>query len=162
MKDFLKSRFENTHTMNYIKILKIGSLCLAVLMMASTLVAANDICEYVTTEAGFVIGGVLPGFIPYKNEKINIYTTTDEPVGHITTKDGALSELDCTLIEEPTYIIKVQDVQTIKDILEAESAADALDDALGDDKILVDGQTATKAVKNFFTQIFIKIGSWFS
>lgn len=123
-------------------------------------VFANPVCDYMMQEMGITTDMKLPGFLPYGNERINVYTQNVEIVGHIVTEKKIITSISCDVIEDETYVVKVANVGAVQSVMEAESPVDALNSALGD-TITVEPKTTMKTVTNFFARMGLGIASWF-
>ncbi|NQV08576.1 hypothetical protein HQ529_01845 [Candidatus Woesearchaeota archaeon] len=122
---------------------------------------AEDMCDYIITEADSYDEITVPGGIPYNNEIMNVYLMSEEPVGSFIIEEKIVTEYNCSLMDVPTYNIYVEDVQTIKDINDAESPLDELNNKIKNKEIVVQGINFSKKFKFFFTKAAIRIGSWF-
>lgn len=119
----------------------------------------NEICSYM--KEAFVLGGELPSYIPYGNEVINGFDMNENPAGTIVTEDGKLKEITCIPQEEPSYILHVDSVDTIREIRNSEKPMKALDKAMSEDRITIEGTSFGKDFKGFFTRIAVTVGGWF-
>jgi hypothetical protein len=133
---------------------------LFLLIMLSSVVFANgqEICDYLIEEKGINIGTTLPKAMPYKNDIFNVYTIDGDIIGHIKLENRIVKSIDCNLIENPDFIVKVKDLEVVKSI----TSADTLNQALKANEITIEGQSITKKIKNTFTKLGIKIVSLFS
>lgn len=107
-----------------------------------------------------VVGQTIPSQIPYSNERFNIYVS-GEGFGSIIIEEDIVIDFSCELLEERTYDIYVESIQTITDILNSEAPLSILNEKLGSDEIEIKGATAGKKIKMFFTKIGLKILDWF-
>ena len=120
----------------------------------------NDICIFLQRE--FSLQGDVPSYIPYKNEVIAGYTNSGELIGTLKTVDGKLNAIECTQAEEPTFIVRVKDLQTIKDIMGSVNPVDTLDEKLSSGDLSIEGTSFGRNIATFFTRIAVTVGSWFS
>jgi len=129
------------------------------------LISANvgvDLCNYVFNSISIETGTAVPSAIPYKEERFNIYTLTNSPVGNLILTDGVVESYSCDTIENPTFNVYIEGKDTIDEILGAESMVDELVSKLNSKEIKVEGQTTGKKIKGFFTKIGLNIASWFA
>lgn len=138
------------------------AILLIMAVLLSTVVSANEICEYIIEEKDVTIGKTLPSFLPYKNEVFIAYQN-ENVIGHVQLKDGVITSINCNNTNETaTYTVTVKDLQTVKDVFESNNTADIFNEKQSNDDIIVKGETFTKSVKLFFTNVGIKIASWFT
>lgn len=138
------------------------AIILILLLSITTMVSANEICEYVTIEQEVEEGKFLPSFLPYSNEVFVMYNN-DEVIGHVIVEDKEITSVGCTETDsEATYTVEIKDLQTVKDVFESNNTIDVFDKKISNKDIDVKGATFTKSVKLFFTKIGLKIGSWFN
>ncbi|MCF7872435.1 hypothetical protein K9L97_05370 [Candidatus Woesearchaeota archaeon] len=143
-------------------------LIMLVIILATAVVAqeqtkkseAQKICEY--AQAEFVVGLQIPSFIPYGNDILNIQTIDGQSIGYLKTKDNKLEALECGQIKEnPTFIIKIKDQQTIENIMNSQKPASALNNEIKQNNIKIEGTNFGSSVSSFFTKLAIMLGSWF-
>jgi len=107
-------------------------------------------------------GEYLPSFLPYKNEVFNVYDLNNNPAGHITIENRMVVSSGCTLADDPTYTIYVEDGQTIKDIRESSDSAEAYIDNIKSGTLDIEGQSFWRKFKGSMTNGFAAVASWFS
>lgn len=140
---------------------KLLILCVLLLLGAVSVYAESDLCSY-ATEAGIVENVELPGFIPYKNEVMNIYVG-NSIAASIVVEDGVLTNINCDNEEsEYTYKITLDSVSTLSDIMEADSAVDAFNDKLKDKSLKIEGKGVMRKVTTFFIKAGAKIAGLFA
>lgn len=120
----------------------------------------EELCNKIMSIDKIEVGGKLPGYIPYGNEKMNVYDSEDALVGNVVFEKGVMVSMGCTDVEDPTYKVYLKDDDVVDDIMGAESPIDELSDRLGKD-IILEGQSFTKKVKGSFTGMMVSIASWF-
>ncbi len=121
----------------------------------------KELCDYIFAKTNIEIGTSVPKMIPYKNERFNVFTNQDEPVGHLIFEDGLVTSYNCEQIEEPTYNVIVVGKSTIDDIRDSESPIKALNEKLGNKEIDLNGVTFGKQFKGFITKLSLSIASIF-
>lgn len=122
----------------------------------------DELCAYLTEDLGVTTGMEIPSYVPYSNEVFNIYTKDGQTVGSVVIEESVVTGISCEETEGATYNIYISGKSTIDDVINSSSKADVIDQKLDDDEIVIEGQTFTKRVKNFFTVLGIEMGSWFS
>ena len=98
----------------------------------------------------------------YGNEKANFYTMDGEEIGHAITSEGFFTEFDAGAIENATMNVYVDNLETVKSIVESEDQLKKFYELKGDGNIKIEPIGAKKKVKFFFTNILGKIASWFT
>lgn len=119
-----------------------------------------NLCEDLIEKTRAVNGATVPSFIPYKNERINIYNPENVLVGHIKTEQGIVSSIDCEELEEPTLVAKIIDLSVIDEILDSENPLKELNNRIGND-IILDAQGFIRSAKLIFAKLSINIASLF-
>lgn len=123
----------------------------------------TNICDYFVNDFGIKIGGRLPIYVPYSDEKFNVYTQDGELIGRIMLNNRQLAIVDCCVaFEDYTYEIYVDSLQTLQDIDESESRSAELLKKMSQDEISIEGKTFFKRVKMVFTKPVLRIFSFFS
>ncbi|MCF7866358.1 hypothetical protein K9L67_01810 [Candidatus Woesearchaeota archaeon] len=143
-----------------IMILLIAIFTISANAQEETKTEAQKICEY--AESQFVVGLQIPSFIPYGNDVLNIQTLEGENIGYLETKNNILEAMECGETKEnPTFIIKIKDDQTIKNIVGSKKPASTLNEEISQGNIAIEGTNFGSSVSSFFTKIAIKVASWF-
>jgi len=131
-----------------------------VLMMSFSLVNAIT-CEELISITSLEEGTKLPGALPYKNEKFNVYQ--EEFLGSIIISDKIITKIDCgKKVEVPTYDLIINNEKIIAKLISSEKFVDDFDDALSNKDIEIKGHTFTKKSTSFLSKFAIKIASWFN
>lgn len=133
---------------------------LLILLLLPFVHAESEICDYIIQERGIKEGFSIPSFIPYNNDRFNVFDFNNNSAGSIIIEEGVITHIGCDQIENATVDIKVKNVQTLKDIYAAEDVSETFDEKL-DNEIITEGKTTGTEVKLFFTKIALKIISWF-
>lgn len=121
---------------------------------------ANEYCEFIFTETQLEVGVQLDSKLMYKNEVFRAIGG-GEVVGHIVIEDYVVTQMGCDDIADPTYIVYIENVDTLRTINDAEQRLSALNQAIKQDSLKLEGQSMGKSIKGFFTRNIIRIGSWF-
>ncbi|MFT4312523.1 MAG: hypothetical protein ACMXYF_04820 [Candidatus Woesearchaeota archaeon] len=120
-------------------------------------------CEQILETVAIEQGMELPSFLSsYKNERFLVYQLDGDPVGHIIIEDNVIQSANCTLIEDQTFSVHLDSVQTIVQIQESQRPLREFNAALSQGRIQVEGESLRKNVKRTVTRWAIRIGSWFS
>lgn len=123
---------------------------------------APILCDLMKKQLEEASGPELPSFVPFSNEIINLYLGDSAVIGHIILKDKVLSSMECTEHEDATFIVHIENSQTLYDIQKGESRLKVLVEKLDSDEISVEGTTFGKKVSWFFAKAGMRIGSWFA
>ena len=133
-----------------------------VLLATISLAAAeNSICTALQN-TGMTAGMDVPGYVPYKNERINVYTNEGQVVASVILTDKTVTSLTCNSTTDPTMNVYVQDAQTVTDVFNAASPIDAAHQKVKAGAVRIEGVTPAKKVKTFFAKIGLGIASWFA
>lgn len=144
-------------------------MVLLLILMTSVIVVAEetnsgvetqDICNYIKEKV--VIGGEIPSYVPYKNERFNIYTLDKKPVGSIVSEKGVLKDISCETISDPSYNLYLKDLTTIKNVFDSEKPLKAFNKEKSEGNIDIEGQTVSKSLKAGFTNILLRVAGWFN
>jgi hypothetical protein len=119
-----------------------------------------ELCRDLINKTGAVSGAIVPGFMPYKNERINIYNPEDILIGHLETSDGVVSSISCAELENPTIIATITDLSVIDEILDSEKPLKELNNKIGED-IILNGQGFASSAKIVFARFGLRIASLF-
>ena len=143
------------------------TIIIATLILASIfatgLVSAEGICSYIQDDLQATVGKEIPSYIPYGNEVFNVKSSETEKVGYIAIEDSVITDIGCNdSLENATYVLYVKNLDTVKTIATSESPADALDQAMSDGDLTLEGQSFGKKLKASIMRFGIKIASWFS
>jgi hypothetical protein len=103
----------------------------------------------------------IPKYIPYGNERMNIYLSPDEFLANLVTEDRKLKSIGCKEVNDPTYNIYIKKFNVVEEIKESDNPIDFINDKIKNKEIDIQGVTASKKIKGFFTKITIRIASWF-
>lgn len=131
------------------------------LLFAATAMAEENICSYLTEDLGISEGITLESYVPYKDEVFNVYTKGNEAVGHLKLENRTITSIGCSAAKNPTYNVHVKNLGTVKSIVNSENQFNEFNSQLKDDSISLEGTSAPKKMKGFFTKIGIGIASWF-
>ena len=126
-----------------------------------TAVASASVCENIIQDLKLRTGLYMPKFLPYKNERFNVYTLQNETVGHMIIEKGVITSVNCTQIENPTYLLYIKDDIAVKEIKNNDKPAKDLDKKIAAAEIKLRGASFTKKVKGTLTRIGVKIAGWF-
>ncbi|MFT4326090.1 MAG: hypothetical protein ACMXYK_01160 [Candidatus Woesearchaeota archaeon] len=144
------------------KLLLLGLMVLmASVVFADTITDSHEICTYILEETVLEVGSVIDGRLMYSNDVFNAFSQ-GEVVGHIVLDDRVVTSMGCDLVENPTFIVEIKDLETIEAINTAESTFSALDSAMSRGDISLQGQSLGKRVKGFLTRAAVKVASWFA
>ena len=102
----------------------------------------------------------VPGFVPYGNERVNIYDLQNRSVGHVITEDSVVAAVGCQTVDEPTYEVYVQDLATVDRILHSESPLNQLQDEKRARNVRIEGTSLAKRVKQGFTMTAARVLGW--
>lgn len=131
------------------KILMIISL----LIVLCYTVAAEDMCKYLKDETA---GKSIPDSIPYKTEVANVYTLDGKAVASITLNNKAFGTVECSESVKPTLRVYVKDLQTMKDIKDADDKVATFKQKMSDKDIKIKAVGFGKKIKLFFGKIALK------
>ena len=134
-------------------------MLLAAFTHAEEPVEDEDIFSYLKPILEPLINAEVP---LYGNEKANFYTMDGEEIGNAITSEGFFTEFDTGIIENATMNVYVDNLETVKSIVESEDQLKKFYELKGDGNIKIEPIGAKKKVKFFFTNILGKIASWFS
>ena len=140
-----------------------GIMVVVLVVLLASFVYADgaEICDYILNHDKFSVGEEIPDDIPYSNEVANFYTVSGEIIGQMVLEDKVVVEADCNETIEPTYNVYILDLDTIKDIEEAESAVDEVDDKISEGEVVIEGTSFGKKAKALAIRSVIKVFSWF-
>ena len=144
--------------MRYLALLT--SLALILTLAPAVSAQTNEICDYLTDNLSLEDKAV-PGFIPYGNERANIYTQNNQTVAHVITEQRNITSVGCEEIDAPTYTVYVHDSQTLERIFYSDKPLSQLEDEKKEGYIEVRGETFTKQLKNTATNLATRVLSWF-
>lgn len=143
-------------------------MVLLLILMTSAIVVAKetnsnvetqDICNYIKEKVE--VGGEIPGFIPFQDERFNIYNFDNEVIGHLISEDGVLTSISCTNITNPSYNLYINSLEVAQMIGEGESSLRQFNEAKAKNLIRLEGTSFGKKVKGSITSIIMKIAGWF-
>lgn len=97
----------------------------------------------------------------YGNEKANFHTMDGKEIGHAMTSEGFFTEFDAGAIENATMNVYIDNLETVKSIIESEDQLKKFYELKSDGNIKIEPIGTKKKVKFFFTNILGKIASWF-
>jgi len=140
---------------------RIIMVMLIVLLASFVYADGAEICDYILNHDKFSVGEEIPDKVPYSNEVANFYTIDGDVIGHMVLEDKIVIEVNCTETTEPTYNVYILNLNTIKDIEEAESPVDEVDDKISEGEIIIEGTSFGKKAKALAIRSVIKIISWF-
>jgi hypothetical protein len=103
----------------------------------------------------------VPSFAPYKNEIFNFYITEENLSGSMTIEERKIVSIKCEKNEDNTYDVYIDNLKTIEEIGESEDFLDIYNKKIKNKEIKIKGATLGKKIKLTFTQIILKIISWF-
>lgn len=140
--------------------MRLAAALIALLIAAPLALAApaEDVCEYLANSS--LEGAQLPGYVPYGNERINLYTGDDTSVGHVITESSVVTSANCTAIDAPTYEVYVQDLATVDRILHADAPMSQLNDERRARNVEIRASTFSKQVKNSVLMGVTRVLSW--
>jgi|AntRauTorckE6833_2_1112554.scaffolds.fasta_scaffold127117_1 hypothetical protein len=141
------------------------TLLIALLLIAAPIALADNhstqYCDYLTEEIGMEVGDEVPGFVPYKNERVALFNVDAENQGHVITTNGEISSVGCESIENATYKVTVTSTETINAVFNSEKPLGEFDDQKAEGNVIVEGQTTGKKIKSSFAFAGVKVLSWF-
>ncbi|MGM5485380.1 MAG: hypothetical protein ACQEP1_05930 [Nanobdellota archaeon] len=105
-------------------------------------------------------GGVeVPGFIPYKNEVVDVYLN-DTFVAQSEINNREVGNISCESEKESTLDVQVKNASVIEDIAVSDSPLSALEKEIGDG-IKLEPKTRSTKIRNFLFKVEMKVASWF-
>lgn len=136
--------------------LRLFSIIVIVLLFSLSFSFAYDCSELVDD----VIGVEVPAALPYSNERFNIYIN-DSDEAFIIVEGRNITTAGCYVLTEPTYNVRIDSWETIELIANSSNVVDVLDDLIDEKTVILEGATFFKEVKAVFTEMMIKVFSWF-
>ncbi|MFH1212308.1 MAG: hypothetical protein V1659_05290 [Candidatus Woesearchaeota archaeon] len=124
---------------------------------------AAEICSYLKEKVAEFNsnGGKLPGAVPYSNELFVMYTQTNDLIGHVKLENKAVTSVECTAAENPTYNAHIKNIDSLKDIFDSESPVKEFNSKMAHKDIIIKGTTTGKRIKGTFTRWTMRIAGWF-
>lgn len=138
-----------------------NKIIIALFVLLSAPLVSAQYCTYLLEEIGMEEGMSVPSYIPYKNERIQIQDFNGENQGSVITEDGSVTSITCNEIENPTYIIQVDNNQTINDLFYSEQPMSTFDTLKDEGNVILEGQSFGKQLKKTATYGVIQVMSWF-
>lgn len=136
-------------------------ICFLVLAIMIAGFVSAGICENIVARGNLREGLFIPGWLPYKDDRFNMYTLNSTAIGHITFEKGVITSINCTTISNPTFNVYLKDDKTISDIYDSKSPAGAYEAKKRAGDIRIEGIGFTKKTKGAFTNFGIWVMSWF-
>ncbi|MFT4282805.1 MAG: hypothetical protein ACMXX6_00080 [Candidatus Woesearchaeota archaeon] len=143
------------------KILLIMAIFLAMPLAVADLQNESGICEELIDVSGVFEGAKVPSILPYKNERINVFKSS-EIIGSLETSGGVIESFGCNELEDPSLLVTITDLSVIDDILKANNTIKELNNKISSDEILVEGTSFGSRAKVFSSRIVLRVVSWFS
>ena len=100
--------------------------------------------------------------LPFKTDVFNAKDSQGNEVGHLILNNSVITSINCSMVENAAYTITIKDLQTVKDISDAESKVDELNAKLDDKSIVIEGNGFSNSVKQWLIQVGLKIAGLFS
>lgn len=106
-------------------------------------------------------GFELPGYVPYKNEKFNIYTNEGLDVGTLILENKKFKGFDRVISEDFTYKIYLKDMETINSIINSENPLDKFNELKKSKELKIEAKGVFGKVKTGIISFFAKIAGFF-
>ncbi len=125
-----------------------------------SMVSANDLCQELIERTEVVEDASIPRYLPYRNDKINIFDPNEELIGHLETSNGKVESIGCEALDEPNIHAYISDLEVIDIILDSDDPLKELNARLKED-IILEGQSFGSQTKLVVSRMFIRIASLF-
>lgn len=96
----------------------------------------------------------------YTNEVFNIFDKKDDVVAAIVVEKNKISRISCSVEENPTYVVHVEDEDILRQIFESETPMDTFHEKQAKGEISVEGQGVIRGVATAVINTGLRIVSW--
>lgn len=120
----------------------------------------DSLCESIISLSKISVGDSLPGFLPFRNDLINIYDFSDEEVGHIMISGGLVESFDCSVVDEPSIIARIVSSDVVDVIFNSEKPLRTLNEQLGEG-VLIEGTGFVSNAKVGLSRMMIRVANFF-
>lgn len=140
---------------------------LSIIILSMSFVFAQNItfkqgeCMTILPYKDNIVGLELPNQIPLSTEIINIYIG-EENYGFVSIKDKKINDFNCLENKNATYELLIENDNSVKEILEADSPIDSFLEKLNSKEINLKGRDFGKKIKAGFLKFGLRIFSWFN
>lgn len=120
----------------------------------------NNLCQELLLNND-IKGTELPGFVPFKNEIVQIYQLPNISIGHVTLKDGVVTNVNCTNDNDATLEIYYKNIASVEKIANAKDPAKVYQEEIANGDLVIKAKTFSNKVKKSIVNLALRVWGWF-
>jgi len=121
---------------------------------------SKQVCVFVQQQLEVEEEYKIPNNIPFTNEIANLYLG-EKIIGHVVLSKKYVEAFECTEHENPTYNVYFRSIFTLKDLTEAESHSEIINEQIESGEIIVEPKTFGRKIDWFIGKLRLKMDLWF-